>query len=40
MKSSHKDGRFTAIGLTAANGEPVMAIVIFAAKELTFCQRI
>ena len=39
VKSSHKDGRFTAIGLTAGSGEPVMAIIIFAAEELTFEQR-
>ena len=39
IKSSHKDGRFTAIGLTSANGDPVMAIVIFAATELSFVQR-
>ena len=39
IKSSHKDSRFTAIGLTSANGDPVMAIVIFAATELSFVQR-
>jgi len=39
IKSSHADGRFTAIGLTAASGDPVMAIVIFATKELSFIQR-
>ena len=39
IKSSHATGRFTAIGLTAASGDPVMAIVIFAAKELSFIQR-
>jgi len=27
IKSSNADGRFTAIGLTAASGDPVMAIV-------------
>jgi len=27
IKSSHKDGRFTVIGLTAASGKAVMAIV-------------
>ena len=39
IKASHKDGRFTLIGLTAATGDPVMCIVIFAAEELTFEQR-
>ena len=39
VKNSHKDSRFTAIGITAASGEPVMAIIIFAAEELTFEQR-
>jgi hypothetical protein len=39
IKSSHKDGRFTLIGLTAATGEAVMCIIIFAAEELTFEQR-
>ena len=39
IKSSHKDGRFTAIGLTAANSDPVMVIIIFAALELSFIQR-
>jgi len=29
IKSSHKDGRFNVIGLTAANGEAMMAIFIF-----------
>jgi hypothetical protein len=32
IKSSHATGRFTAIGLTDASGDPVMAIVIFSAK--------
>ena len=35
VKSSHKDGRMTVIGLTAASGNAVMAIIIFAAEELT-----
>ena len=39
IKSSHKDGKFTTIGLTAASGEPVMAIIIFAGEELTFEHR-
>ena len=39
IKSSHKDGRFTLIGLTAATGDPVMCIIIFAAEELSFEQR-
>ena len=39
VKSSHRDGRLTVIGLTAANGDAVMAIIIFAAEELTFEQR-
>jgi len=39
IKASHKDGPFTLIGLTAATGDPVMCIVIFAAEELTFEQR-
>lgn len=39
IKSSHADGRFTTIGLTATSGDPVMAIVIFAAKALSFVQR-
>lgn len=29
IKSSQADGRFTAIGLTAASGDPVMTIAIF-----------
>ena len=40
IKSSHKDGRFSAIGLTAAaTDDPVMVIIIFAAMELSFVQR-
>jgi len=39
IKSSHIDGQFTDIGLTSGNGDPVMAIVIFAADELSFVQR-
>ena len=39
MKTSHEDGRFILIGLTAANVDPVMAIIIFAAEELSFEQR-
>ena len=39
VKSSHKDGCFTLIGLTSASGEPVMAIIIMLAEELTFEQR-
>ena len=39
VKSSHRDGRLTVIGLTAASGDVVMAIIIFAAEELTFEQR-
>ena len=39
IKSSHKDGRFTLIGLTAATGDPVMCIMIFSAEELMFEQR-
>ena len=38
IKSSHTDGRFTAIGLTAATGEAVVTIVISVAKELSFVQ--
>ena len=37
--ASHKSGRFTVIGLTAATGTPIMCICIFAAEELTFDQR-
>ena len=36
VKSSHKEDRFTALGLTTASGELVMVIVIFLAKEMTF----
>ena len=36
---SSTDGRFTLIGLTAASGDPVMCVIIFAADELTFEQR-
>ena len=36
MKASHKDRRFTLIGLTGASGDPLMCIIIYAAKELTF----
>ena len=39
QKSSHKYGRFTAIGITTASGDPVMAIIIFSAMELKFVQR-
>ena len=39
QKSSHNTGRFTAIGLTAATGEPVIAIIIFSGKEMVFLQR-
>ena len=39
IKSSHTDGRFTLIGLTAASGDAVMAIIIFAGEELSFEQR-
>ena len=39
VKSSHRDGRLTVIGLKAASGDDVMAIIIFAAEELTFEQR-
>ena len=38
MKSGHADGQFIAIVLTAASSDPVMAIVIFAAKELLIIQ--
>ena len=37
--ASHKDGRFTLIGLTAATGSPVMCICIFSAEELSFEQQ-
>ena len=36
VKSRHNDGRFTLIGLTAANEELVIAVIIMAAEELTF----
>ena len=39
LSGSNVNSRFTAIGLTAASGEPVMCVVIFAAEELTFDQR-
>ena len=39
VKSSHKDGRFTVIELIATSSEAVMAILIFAAEELIFEQR-
>ena len=39
VKSSHTDGRFTLIGLTAASGDAVMAIMIFTGEELSFEQR-
>ncbi len=39
IKSSTNGGRFTVIGLTAASGDAVMCIVIFAAEELTYEQR-
>ena len=38
-KESHKDGRFTLIGLTTTSGSPVMCICIFSAEELSFEQR-
>ena len=34
LTSSKASGYFTAIGLTAAPGEPVMCVVVIAAKEL------
>jgi hypothetical protein len=39
IKSNTNDGGFTVIGLTAASGDPVMCIVIFAGEELTYEQR-
>lgn len=39
VKSSHRDGRLTGIELTAASGDAVITIIIFAAEELTFEQR-
>ena len=39
VKSSYKDDRMTAIGLTAASGDSVITIIIFTTKELTFDQR-
>jgi hypothetical protein len=36
IKSSTNSGRFTLIGLTAASGDAVMCIIIFAAEELTY----
>ena len=39
VKSSHKDGRMTVIGLTATSDDSVIAIIIFAAEELTFEQQ-
>jgi len=39
LTGSNVDARFTAIGLTAASGDPVMCVIIFAAEELTFSQQ-
>ncbi len=39
IKSSTNGGRFTLIGLTAASGDAVMCIIIFAAEELTYGQQ-
>jgi len=39
FKSSHRDGRLTVIGLTAANGDAVMVIIIYTAEEINFEQR-
>jgi hypothetical protein len=39
IKSSTNGGRFTLIGLTAASGDAVMCIIIFAAEELSYGQR-
>ena len=36
---SNTDGKFTLIGLTAASGDDVMCIIIFAGEELTFEQK-
>jgi hypothetical protein len=36
IKSNMNGGKFTVIGLTGASGDPVMCIVIFAGKELTY----
>jgi hypothetical protein len=39
IKSSTNIGRFTLIRLTAASGDAVMCIIIFAAEELTYGQQ-
>ena len=39
IKSNTNGGRFTVIGLTAASGDAVMCIIIFAGEELTYEQR-
>ena len=39
ISSSHADSRVTVIGLTAATGDPVMCVIIFAAEELSYEQR-
>jgi hypothetical protein len=39
IKSGTNGGRFTVIGFTAASGEAMMCIIIFAAKELSYGQR-
>ena len=38
IKISHNNGRLTVIGLTAASGDAIMCIIIFATEELTFTQ--
>jgi len=39
VKRSHKDDWFTVIGMTVAHGEPVIAIIVFVAKLMSFDQR-
>ena len=34
LRSASKDSHFTVLGFTAANGQPVMCAIIFAAKEM------
>jgi len=34
QRSAHKDAHFTVLGFTAANGNPIMCAIIFAAKTL------
>ena len=39
IKISHKNGRFTVIGLTVVSGDAVMCIILFAAGSSCLCKK-